>query len=85
MNKNYTKILISGKNCDEIQFFLAFFVLLGNNPPPHIGGPLLFIEFLDERTVNNTNISYVPSGLMRFTTFPHLNGISSQLDWYWNW
>ena len=23
-----------GINCDEFQFFLAFFMLLGNNPPP---------------------------------------------------
>ena len=42
-------------NCDEFQFFLAFFMLLGNNPPP----------------------LYVPSGLMRYMTYPYLNGIQT--------
>jgi len=46
-------------NCDEFQFFLAFFMLLRNNPPP----------------------LYVPSGLMRYKTYPYLNGIRQSQDW----
>lgn len=54
----YAEMVIVREICDVIQFLLAFFVLLGNNPRP----------------------LYVPSGLMRFKTYPHLNG--TQL-FYW--
>jgi hypothetical protein len=32
--ENYAKMALLRINCDVIQFFLAFFMLLRNNPPP---------------------------------------------------